>query len=74
MTNTKALEELIAKSGYKKSYIAKAIGLKSSFGLSKKIRNENEFKATEINKLCELLDITSLKEKERIFFAKQVDL
>ena len=74
MTNTKALEELIASSGYKKSYIAKAIGLKSSFGLSKKIRNENEFKATEINKLCELLEITSLKEKERIFFAKQVDL
>ena len=73
MTNTKALEEYIAKSGYKKSYIAKAIGLKSAFGLAKKIRNENEFKATEINKLCELFGITSLKKKERIFFAKQVD-
>jgi DNA transposition AAA+ family ATPase len=69
MTNTKALEEYIEKSGYKKSYIAKVIGL-SSFGLAKKIRNENEFKATEINSLCELLGITSLKEKERIFFAK----
>jgi hypothetical protein len=73
MTNTKLLEELIDKSGYKKSYIAKAIGLKSTFGLSKKIRNENDFKATEINALCELLGITSLKEKEKIFFAKQVD-
>lgn len=69
MTNTALLEELISKSGYKKSYIAKAIGLKSAYGLAKKIRNENEFKAKEINALCELLKIDSLEEKERIFFA-----
>jgi len=69
MTNTVLLEELISKSGYKKSYIAKAIGLKSAYGLAKKIRNENEFKAKEINALCELLKIDSLEEKERIFFA-----
>ena len=70
MTNTELLNKKIDKSGYKKSYIAKAIGLKSAFGLAKKIRNENEFKAKEINKLCELLRIDSLEEKERIFFAK----
>ena len=69
MTNTKLLEEKIDKSGYKKSYIAKAIGLKSTFGLAKKIRNENEFKAKEINALCQLLKIDTLEEKERIFFA-----
>lgn len=69
MTNTALLEEKIDKSGYKKSYIAKAIGLKSTFGLSKKIRNENEFKATEINILCDLLNIKTLEEKEAIFFA-----
>lgn len=69
MTNTRLLEEKISKSGYKKSYIAKAIGLKSAYGLAKKIRNESEFKAKEINALCELLGITSLEEKERIFFA-----
>ena len=69
MTNTKLLEEKIEKSGYKKSYIAKAIGLKSTFGLLKKIRNENEFKATEINILCDLLKIETLEEKEAIFFA-----
>ena len=69
MTNTKLLEEKIDASGYKKSYIAKAIGLKSAFGLAKKIRNENEFKATEINALCKLLNIDTLEEKERIFFA-----
>ena len=69
MTDTKLLEEKIAASGYKKGYIAKAIGLKSAYGLSKKIKNENEFKAGEINALCEILKISSLKEKERIFFA-----
>ena len=69
MTDTKLLEEKIAASGYKKSYIAKAIGLKSAYGLAKKIRNENEFKAGEINALCEILKISSLREKEKIFFA-----
>lgn len=69
MTNTELLEQKIDASGYKKSYIAKAIGLKSTFGLSKKIRNETEFKATEINALCELLNIDTLEEKELIFFA-----
>jgi hypothetical protein len=70
VTNTRLLEEKIDKSGYKRSYIAKAIGLKSTFGLAKKIRNENEFKAKEINALCQLLKIDTLEEKERIFFAK----
>lgn len=69
MTNTKLLEEKICESGYKRSYIAKAIGLKSAYGLAKKINNETEFKATEINALCELLKIDSLEEKELIFFA-----
>ena len=69
MTNTELLEKKIDESGYKKSYIAKAIGLKSAYGLAKKIRNENEFKAKEINALCDLLNIDSLEEKEQIFFA-----
>lgn len=69
MTNTKLLEEKIDASGYKRSYIAKAIGLKSAFGLSKKIKNETEFKASEIHRLCELLNIETSEEKESIFFA-----
>ena len=69
VTNTKLLEKKIADSGYKKSYIAKAIGLKSAFGLSNKINNKTEFKASEINALCELLKIESAEEKEAIFFA-----
>lgn len=68
MTNTKLLEEVIEKSGYKKSYIAKKIGL-SAFGLANKINNVTEFKTSEINGLCELLNIHDLEEKEKIFFA-----
>ena len=68
MTNTMLLNKKIDESGYKRIYIAKAIGLKSAYGLAKKIRNETEFKASEINALCELLKIDS-EEKEAIFFA-----
>lgn len=68
MTNTKLLEEAIEKSGYKKSYIAKVMGI-TRYCLTRKIRNENEFKASEINTLCNLLKIETAAEKERIFFA-----
>jgi hypothetical protein len=70
VTNKELLEKKIDKSGYKKSYIAKAIGLKSAYGLANKINGVTEFKAREINKLCEILKIDSLEEKERIFFAE----
>lgn len=72
MTNTELLEEAIKKSGLKKSYIAGKLGI-TAYSLAKKIRNENEFKSSEINILCNLLNIKSLEKKESIFFAKQVD-
>ena len=72
MTNTAKLEEIIEKSGLKKSFIAKKIGL-SAYGFAKKLRNETEFKSSEINGLCDLLKIDSLEEKESIFFANKVD-
>ena len=67
MTNTSLLEQYIKESGYKRNFIAKQIGLKSAYGLSRKINNESEFKATEIVILCDLLKI-SAKDKEAIFF------
>ena len=67
MTNTELLEEKITKSGLKKSYVARAIGL-SSYGLTLKIKNINEFKASEIEKLCILLGITDVEERCAIFF------
>lgn len=68
MTNTELLNEKIEMSGYKRSFIAKQLGL-SAYGLAKKIQNETEFKASEINALCVLLNIVSPEEKEAIFFA-----
>jgi len=72
MTNTNLLEEKIAASGLMKKHIAEKLGL-SPYGLSKKISGQNEFKTGEIQELCKLLNITSLREKETIFFAGKVD-
>ena len=72
MTNTALLEKKIDASGFKKSYIAQMIGI-TAYGLSLKIRNKNEFKASEIEKLCNLLGITDLEERCAIFFASKVD-
>lgn len=68
MTNTELLEKAIDKSGFKKKFIAQKIGL-TPYGLAKKINNITEFNASEIHRLCELLNINSLKEREKIFFA-----
>lgn len=71
MTDTEKLSSMIDRSGYKKSYIAKTLGITRA-ALYKKLSNHSEFKASEINELCKILGITSLKEKESIFFAEQV--
>lgn len=72
MTNTKLLNEKILESGLKKKFIAEKLGL-STYGLQRKIENRSEFKASEISILCDLLDIRTAAEKERIFFASKVD-
>ena len=68
MTNTPMLEKYIEESGYKRNFIAKQIGLKSAYGLARKINNKSEFKASEIETLCKLLKIGA-KDKNAIFFA-----
>lgn len=71
MTDTEKLRARIALSGFKRSHIAGALGI-STAALAQKIDNRREFKASEIDTLCKLLSITSLKEKEAIFFAEKV--
>ena len=71
MTNKDLLEKYIEKSGYKKSFLAKKIGV-TAYGFLLKVNNKSEFKATEIETLCTLLNI-SVEERMAIFFAKQVD-
>ena len=68
MTNTVLLEQYIEKSGYKKSFIAKALGI-TAYALALKINNKSEFKANEIDILCKLLNI-GIRDRMRIFFAK----
>lgn len=72
MTDTEKLMEYVKDSGLKLGFIAEKMGL-SRFGLYKKINNESDFKAREIETLCELLHITSMGDRNRIFFAKTVD-
>lgn len=69
MTNEKLLEIKITESGKKKSYLASKCGL-SRMGFFNCIKNRAKFNAEHINTLCEELNITSLKEKESIFFVK----
>lgn len=69
MTNTKLLDIKIAASGKKLGYLAEKVGL-SLGGFYNCRNNKSEFKASQIQILCEELGITDLKEKQAIFFAK----
>lgn len=72
MTNTKFLRSKIDESGYKLRFIAKQLGITYQ-GFLKKINNETEFKATEIQILFDLLHMTEA-ERNAIFFTQCVDL
>lgn len=72
MTNTQLLKDKIELSGLKISYIAAYVGISRQL-LWKKINNKTSFNQFEIEKLCKILKITSLKEKEAIFFVINVD-
>lgn len=68
MTNEMLLEEKIKASGKKKSFLAEKCGM-SRMGFFNCIKNRATFNATQISILCDELNISSLKEKEAIFFA-----
>jgi hypothetical protein len=67
MTNKELLDDYIAKSGLKISFIAQKLGISvQSFG--QKRNNLSSFKAAEIYVLCDLLNITD--DKDVIFCSK----
>lgn len=68
MTDTFELEKIIREKGLTKSEVAAKLEL-SLNGFLLKLNNQNEFKASEIQKLCELL---SLKDNS-IFFKHEVN-
>lgn len=72
MTNTEMLRDVIKKSGLKLEFIAEKLGI-TRFSLSKKIENVTEFKTSEVQKMCDVLQITDPQDKEAIFFAQKVD-
>lgn len=72
MTDTIELNRIIHNSGLTKSYIARKLGI-TLYSFQRKRENKSQFTAEQIKILCELLDIRSLKEKERIFFAENVE-
>lgn len=72
MVDTQLLENAISESGKTKTHLARAIGCTiQSFRM--RCINKYEFKSSEVSTLCEELGITRLTDKERIFFAKNVD-
>ncbi len=77
MNNSKLLEKKIADSGKKVKYLAERCGLSYAGFRNCVINKKNpktgtvaEFKVSQVDILCEELNITSLKEKEMIFYFK----
>lgn len=72
MVDSEKLERLINEKGLKYRFIADKLGM-SYYAFYKKLRNMNEFKASEISALCNLLEISS-DSLSSIFFADECDL
>lgn len=69
LTNTELLKQVIEESGLKLSSIAEKMNI-SRAALYKKINNKTAFNQYEIDNLCKVLGIASLKKKDEIFFSK----
>lgn len=68
MTNTEELRKCIASCGISITFLAEKLGITRE-GFYKKLNNTTEFKASEIAKCSQLLNL-SAEERDRIFFAK----
>lgn len=67
MTNTGLLREKIDASGYKIAFVASQCDLTYQ-GFLKKMKGQTEFKVNEVQKLKDLLDLSS-QDANEIFFA-----
>lgn len=72
MTNADMLRDKISGSGLKIGFIADFMGI-SRQTLWKKINNKRPFNQYEIEKLCEILRLFDVTERDAIFFARNVD-
>lgn len=71
MTNSECLRKKVEDSGITFTFLAEKIGITRE-SLYKKMRNETEFKASEISSVAQVLRL-SQKEINEIFFAKGVN-
>ena len=69
MTDSYMLRHLIKEKGFKLKYIAQKMGI-TYYTLQRKINNEVTFNSEEILKLCDILNLKDLEEKEKIFFKR----
>lgn len=72
MTDTERLADIIKCSGYKYGFLAASLGITYQ-AFRNKMTNKSEFVPSEIEKLCNLLSIRTLKDKNDIFFASPVE-
>ena len=70
MVDTLLLEQRIKDSGKKYGYLAEKLGISRQY-FRMKCKNKADFTNRETDILCSELGITSLTEKEKIFFKKQ---
>ena len=68
MTNVDLLQRKVADSGLRNAFIAKRLGISRSAWYNK-LKGDSKFTAEEIKALCDILHITSLREREDIFFS-----
>ena len=69
MTDTYELEKLIRMNGFTKKEVAQRLGL-SEQGFLLKLNNRSEFKASEIDAICRMLEL----ENNDLFFCTQSEL
>ena len=67
MPDENNLQKKIKEKGILKSKILENLGI-SYPTLRERMNNVNSFRADEIQKLCEMLDINTPEEREKIFF------
>lgn len=67
--NSELLQKKIRESGFKLGYISSELNL-SPYGFNRKLRNESEFKVSEMFKLCEILKLSD-KERTDIFLPSE---
>ena len=72
MVDTELLEQKIIESGKKIGYLAEKLGISRQY-FRMKCKNKADFTNRETDILCDELSITTLTEKEKIFFKKQTE-